>query len=160
ARSRPARAAALGVALAALAGLYAFGLTRLSGAQPATPTAPLIRVVQANIDQKQKWRPENLNQIFATHLELSPRPRPPDTIVWPEGARPGVIDELIRPELPYAGALAAALQPGQTLLMGANHADPGPDGRPRYFNSLVAFRREDADLKVTGIYDKYRLVPF
>jgi len=44
--------------------------------------------------------------------------------------------------------------------MGANRVDLGPDGKVRYFNSLIALRREPAGLRVTGVYDKYRLVPF
>jgi apolipoprotein N-acyltransferase len=161
-RDRRARAAALGLGLVALAGLYGFGAARLARAAPISPQAPLVRVVQADIDQKNKWRPENLNQIFATYLSLSDRTaaRRPDVIVWPEGALPAVIDELIAPGLPYGPALSAALAPGQTLMMGANRAEAGPDGKWRYFNSLVAFRREDAGLKITGIYDKHRLVPF
>jgi apolipoprotein N-acyltransferase len=162
ARPRAARAAALGAALAALAGLYGFGLVRLAHAAPVSPTAAVVRVVQANIDQKTKWRPENLNQIFATYLDLTRRPaaRTPDVVVWPEGALPAVINELMAPGLPYAPALAAALAPGQTVVMGVNRAEPGPDGKARYFNSLMAFRREDERLRVTGVYDKYRLVPF
>jgi apolipoprotein N-acyltransferase len=44
--------------------------------------------------------------------------------------------------------------------MGANRAELGPAGQPRYFNSLVALRREAQGLRVTGVYDKHRLVPF
>ena len=162
ARSRAARAVALGVALAALAGLYGFGFARLAGAAPTPATAPRLRIVQADIDQKQKWRPENLDQIFATYLDLSrrPGPAPPDIVVWPEGALPAVIDDLLAPGRPYGPALSASLRPGETLLMGANRAEVGPTGQPRYFNSLVAFRREAAGLRVSGVYDKHRLLPF
>jgi apolipoprotein N-acyltransferase len=161
-RDRRVRAAALAVTLAALMGLYGFGVARLAGAVPASADAPLIRVVQANIDQKDKWRPENLNQIFATYLELTDRPAAarPDIVVWPEGALPAVIDELLAPDLPYRPALSAALAPGQTLIMGANRAEARADGKWRYFNSLVAFHRDGAGLRVTGVYDKHRLVPF
>ncbi|CAN7468890.1 apolipoprotein N-acyltransferase [Phenylobacterium sp. LjRoot225] len=166
-RPRRDRAVALAAALAALAGLYGFGAARLTGARPVAASAPHVRVVQADIDQKDKWRPENLNQIFATYLELSRRPSSgvsaatrPDIVVWPEGALPAVIDDLLAPELPYAPALSAALAPGQTLLMGANRAETGPLGQPRYFNSLIAFHREAAGLRVSGVYDKHRLVPF
>ena len=159
--TRPrARWAALATALAALAGLYGFGAWRLANAPPVSAAAPLVRVVQADIDQKDKWRPENLNQIFATYLELTRRPGRPDIVVWPEGALPAVIDELLAPGLPYGAALVDALAPGETLLMGANRAQPDGAGKWRYFNSLVAFRREDAHLRVTGVYDKHRLVPF
>jgi len=162
ARPRRDRIAALGVALLALTGLYGFGLARLAGAAPASPSAPMVRVVQADIDQKQKWRPEHLDQIFATYLDLSRRPAAarPDVIIWPEGALPAVVDELLAPGLPYAPRLVAALAPGQTLLMGANRAERSSGGDYRYFNSLVAFRREPEGLKVTGVYDKHHLVPF
>jgi len=161
-RRRPARAAALGAALVVLAGLYGYGAQRLTSAPASAADAVLVRVVQANIDQKEKWRPENLDQIFATYLELSRRPAAarPDVVVWPEGALPAVIDDLLAPGRPYGPALAAALFPGQTLFMGANRVDLGPDGRPRYFNSLVAFRRDGDELLVAGFYDKHRLVPF
>jgi apolipoprotein N-acyltransferase len=161
-RSRSARALALAAAGCALAGLCAFGLVRLGRAPPIPADAPLIRIVQANIDQKEKWRPEHLDQIFATYLGLtnaSPRAAPA-IVVWPEGALPAVIDELLEPGRPYAPALTAALSPGETLFMGANRVEAGADGRPRYFNSLIGFRREGAGLRVVGVYDKRHLVPF
>ncbi|HEV2532443.1 MAG TPA: apolipoprotein N-acyltransferase [Phenylobacterium sp.] len=142
--------------------LYAFGAARLADTAPLAPTAPLIRVVQADIDQKSKWKPENLAQIFETYVTLSRTAGPgrPDIIVWPEGALPAVIDELLAPDSPYGPRLRDALDPGQTLLMGVNRAQLKPDGGVGYYNSLAAFRREADGLRVTGIYDKHRLVPF
>src|SRR5690606_7165227 len=58
---RRRRALAAAVALAALAGLYAFGAGRLNHAAPPAHDAALVRIVQADIDQKDKWRPENLD---------------------------------------------------------------------------------------------------
>src|SRR6185312_2216402 len=105
---------------------------------------------------------ENLDSIVATYVRLSTRPaaRRPDVVIWPEGALPAVIDELVAPGSPYAARLRDALTPGQTLLMGANRVQPDASGQLRYFNSLVGFRREDAGLRVTAVYDKHRLVPF
>jgi apolipoprotein N-acyltransferase len=156
------KAAAMTVAAAALASLYAFGLGRIENAAKPRADAPVIRVVQANIDQKYKWRAENLGLIFDTYAGLTDRPGPrrPDIVIWPEGALPAVIDELIAPGSPYASRLRDAIAPGQTLLMGANRAEAGPGGAVRYFNSLVAFRREADALRVTGVYDKHHLVPF
>jgi apolipoprotein N-acyltransferase len=161
-RGRAARISALAAAGLALAGLYGFGLARLSQAPPTPGDAPLVRIVQANIDQKEKWRPENLDQIFNTYLDLTRRwgAATPDMVIWPEGALPAVIDELVAPGQPYGHRLAAALGEGQTLLMGANRIEFGADGKPRYFNSLIAFRREGGGLRVTGVYDKHHLVPF
>jgi apolipoprotein N-acyltransferase len=142
--------------------LYAFGAARLTHTPPPAPTAPLIRVVQADIDQKDKWRPEHLAQIFDAYVTLTHRPAlvRPDIVVWPEGALPAVIDELLAPGSAYGPALRDAIDPGQTLMMGANRAQLKPDGQVAYYNSLVAFRREADGLRVTGIYDKHRLVPF
>jgi apolipoprotein N-acyltransferase len=145
-----------------LGGLYGFGLHRLGGAPTPAPGAPVVRVVQANIDQKDKWKPENLGLVFDTYAELTRRPAAvqPTIVIWPEGALPAVIDELVAPGSPYAPRLRDLIAPGQTLLMGANRAETGQDGITRYFNSLVAFRREAGALRVTGVYDKHHLVPF
>jgi apolipoprotein N-acyltransferase len=158
---RRTRASAMGAALAGLIALYGAGAVRLADTPPPSPAAPLVRVVQANIDQKEKWRSENLDQIFTSYLDLTRRPGPvPDVVVWPEGALPAVIDDLLSPGSIYAERLTMALAPGQTLMMGANRAGLRPDGEFDYFNALVALRREPGGLKVTGLYDKYRLVPF
>jgi apolipoprotein N-acyltransferase len=159
---RKTRAAVLAVAAAVLASLYAFGIGRLQNAAPPAPGAPVMRLVQADIDQKVKWKPENLESIVDTYARLSTQPaaRRPDVIIWPEGALPAVIDELVAPGSPYAARLRDALQPGQTLLMGANRAAPDARGQLHFFNSLVGFRREDTGLRVTAVYDKHRLVPF
>lgn len=160
---RRGRAIGLGLAVATLAGLFAFGAMRLAAAPPVAPDAPLIRVVQANIDQKDKWRPENLDLIVDTYVTLS-RSQPgqpvPAVVVWPEGALPAVIDNLLAPGSPYVPRITGALQPGQTLMLGANRVGFSATGEPDYFNSLIALRREATGLKVTGVYDKHRLVPF
>ncbi|WP_309604451.1 apolipoprotein N-acyltransferase [Phenylobacterium sp.] len=156
------RLVALACAALALAGLYGFGLHRLAGAARPLAGAPVIRVVQANIDQKDKWKPENLSLVLQTYVDLTRRPAAtaPAIVIWPEGALPAVIDDLLAPGSPYAARLAAAIAPGQTLLMGANRAQAGAGGQTRYFNSLVAFRRDADALRVTGVYDKHHLVPF
>lgn len=148
----------------ALIGLFAGGAGRLAASARTAyaPDAPLIRIVQADIDQKEKWKAENLDQVFQDYVELT-RSRGsgvPDVIVWPEGALPAVINDLIAPGSPYAPRLRDALRPGQHLLMGANRAEPAANGTYRYYNTLMAFRRDPDALRVTGYYDKYRLVPF
>jgi len=156
-----ARRLALVIAAGGLAALYGFGHLRLNLASTTRPGAPIIRIVQANIDQKEKWRPENLDLILKTYSDLSRRPAriQPSIVIWPEGALPAVIDQMLAPNSPYAAGLRDAVAIGQTLLMGANRAQATPGGE-RYFNSLVAFHREADGLRVTGIYDKHHLVPF
>ena len=160
--SRRRRATVLAVTVVAAAGLYGAGAWRLDHAAPMAGPTPRLRIVQANIDQKDKWRPENLPQVFAAYVGLTTGPAAvrPDIVIWPEGALPAVIDDLLAADSPYAAGLAAALAPGQALLMGANRAEYGPGGKTLYFNSLIAFRRAPDGLRVTGVYDKHRLVPF
>lgn len=159
---RRARLVRLAPAIAALALLYGFGVWRLS--QPeAAAGGTVVRIVQADVDQKEKWRPENLEAIFADYVRLTTAPaegRSPDVVIWPEGALPAVIDDLLAPDRDYGSRLTRAVAPGQSLVLGANRAGLGEDGTYDYFNSLISFRRTGADLVVTGVYDKHRLVPF
>lgn len=152
---------AMGVALIAL---FAGGAGRLAASAQTTyaPDAPIIRIVQADIDQKEKWKPENLEQVFEDYarLTLTPAKRTPDVVIWPEGALPAVIDDLIAPGSNYAPRLRDMVAPGQSLLMGANRVEAKKDGTYLYFNTLMAFRRDGKALGVSGYYDKYRLVPF
>ncbi|TAJ72953.1 MAG: apolipoprotein N-acyltransferase [Phenylobacterium sp.] len=161
---RLAQAGMMVAAGIALTALYAGGAGRLAAAarESYAADAPIIRVVQANIDQKDKWKPENLGLVFSAYEGLTARPAAerPDIVIWPEGALPAVIDDVIAAGSPYAPRLRDAIQPGQTLLMGANRAEPDGKGGYRYFNTLVAFRRDQSALRVGGYYDKHRLVPF
>lgn len=158
--SRRARAIPLLAAAALLAGLYGYGAWRLTA--PSGDQGVRLRIVQANIDQKDKWKPENLRAIFDSYIALSRTPSadPPDLIVWPEGALPAVIDELLVPGSPYVTGISASLAPEQALIMGANRVDLAPGGGYDYFNSLIAFGKAGAGLQVLGFYDKHRLVPF
>ncbi|MFM8940929.1 MAG: apolipoprotein N-acyltransferase, partial [Phenylobacterium sp.] len=155
---RGMRAAA---AVGALVALFAWGAVRIA-ATPTAPAGPVVRIVQADIDQKTKWRPENLEGIFQTYLDLSARPAtiPPALVVWPEGALPAVINELLAPGAPWRDALTRALAPGQVLAMGANRVELGAGGALTYRNSLVLLQGTGRDLALAGVYDKHRLVPF
>ncbi len=85
--------------------------------------------------------------------------RPPQIIVWSEGAIPASANDLLAPGSWTAAAIRTALTPDRTLLFGAYRAGGDPD-HPRYYNSLIAVRPAQAGLQITGVYDKSRLVPF
>ena len=141
--------------------LFAWGTHRVAGT-PAGEAGPRIRIVQADIDQKTKWRPENLPSILRAYVDLTRRPaaQAPDIVVWPEGALPAIINDLMIPGQGWRESLASALAPGQILAMGANRAEARPDGAVVYYNSLVVLEGTGSDLAVAGVYDKHRLVPF
>jgi apolipoprotein N-acyltransferase len=153
---------AAGEAGAGQAGLYGCGaLPLLSAERVDGPT--LIRLVQADIPQESKWSPEAYQAIVDRYVALTAQKGAavPDVVVWPEGALPATANDVFNSA--DAQAIAEALQPGQTLLMGISRgeADPSAEGGARYFNSLFALHDEGAaGLRIGAIYDKHRLVPF
>ncbi|WP_245157684.1 apolipoprotein N-acyltransferase [Brevundimonas sp. A19_0] len=162
--NRKARAGAAVLGLALILALNVWGGFRLAGARvEMTPT--VIRIVQADVDQQSKWTPEAYRSIVERYINLTGRPgaRVPDVVVWPEGALPNTANAVLAPDGWEAAALRTVLQPGQVLLMGMSRAEPDPSSEvgARFYNSLLAVRRGgERGLEVTGLYDKYRLVPF
>lgn len=161
ARGRRERWIVLGLAAAALVGLYGFGSARLATRLAPDPAAPLVRIVQADVKQEAKYDEANYRDIVARYVRLTAQPsaRRPDIVVWPEGALPDSANAVLAPGSWTEAAIFRALGSGQTLMMGTYRIAEGKAG-PAYFNSLVALRREDDGLHVLGVYDKHRLVPF
>jgi apolipoprotein N-acyltransferase len=149
-------------AVVALAGLYGFGAMRLAGAPPSDPRAPILRVVQADVRQESKYDPALFNSIVTRYLALTARaaPRRPDIVIWPEGAIPAAMEDYLAPGTWTRAAMVAALQPGQTLILGGYRVANATVTPPVVFNSLAALRRDGDQLAVVGVYDKFRLVPF
>ena len=160
---REARIGAAFVGGLAVIGLVVFGSVRLSTAR-LTLTDTLVRIVQADVSQESKWTPEAYQGIVDRYVNLTARPGAalPDVIVWPEGALPASANSVFAAGAPEADAIARAVSPGQTLLIGLARGEAGTAGGPdRYFNSLFALHDEGGPgLRVAGVYDKYRLVPF
>ena len=150
-----------GVAIVVLAGLWGFGAQRLSHAVAPDPAAPIVRVVQPDAKQEAKYTPGSARQIFERYLALTAAPaaRSPDIVVWSEGAVPVSMNELLQRGGPGEAAILQAMRPGQSLVMGTYRFEGG-EFDPRYFNSLVVVRDEAGRLRLTAVYDKYRLVPF
>ncbi len=148
-----ADAAAASVAATMLAAAWALPPT--PGPTPAPDAAwPVIRMVQANTPQREKWRPGNQALIFARHMSLSiePAERPLAAIVWPETATPFPVTES-----PSAmQALAEAAPEGGYMILGAPLRDPKAGGGFSYANSMIAVA---AGGGVAARYDKAHLVP-
>ncbi len=107
-------------------------------------------LVQGNIDQEQKWRPELAWRHLRTHLDLTAGHLDADLIVWPEAA--------LTFDLREARQLLSRLdrrlaERGATLVTGVPEwTDDGAGLRLR--NAAVAFGAGG------GLYEKRRLVPF
>ncbi|HZZ36489.1 MAG TPA: apolipoprotein N-acyltransferase [Caulobacteraceae bacterium] len=161
AREGRAGLAAAVAGVAAIAGLYGFGAWRLAHAAPLAANASWIRIVQADVKQESKYDQRIFDNIFARYIALTraPADRPADIVVWPEGAIPAALDEYLAPGAWTRDEIVSTLRPGQTLLVGGYRFAQRRGGEVA-FNSLVAVRRTGAELVVTALYDKYRLVPF
>lgn len=149
------RLLALAVAAALPLGAWAGGALRLAAAPPVgTDYVPGVglRLVQANIPQREKWSRDLIRRNFSLHLNLSVRNRPGwiTDVIWPETA---VVVDLTR-HADWAASAGAAAPPGGLLLTGTPRRADNP---PRVWNSMVAI---DEDGRVVASFDKFHLVPF
>ncbi|MGH6865716.1 MAG: apolipoprotein N-acyltransferase [Methyloceanibacter sp.] len=152
--------AALAAVLLAIFGLgYLWGQNRLATTQ-VSDTGLRVRIVQAAIDQANKWRPENSAEIFDDYLDLTKSPglANVDLVIWPETAVPFLLADT-----PDAlTAVGDALPSGTSLLVGSARLTEERDaegtlGAQRTYNSLLVIGDSG---QVLGTYDKIHLVPF
>jgi apolipoprotein N-acyltransferase len=143
---------------AALAALGLVGVAGVVGQSLMTPpdagpAGPMVRIVQPNVPQSEKWSPKDRAAHFGKLLELSRRPGFENlaVVVWPETALPFVVQPGST-ALPY---MATAVPPKGYLLAGAPRATNNPDDG--VWNSLLAVDSQGA---IVASYDKVHLVPF
>lgn len=158
------------MAAALLAGAAAWGAWRLSLPLPPDAAGPKLRIVQANIPQAEKWKPESRDWIFARYLSLSANGGGAGLqsagithLIWPEAALPFVylFDSDIAKE-EQREAFDRLLPEGVMLITGANRAETvtNDDGKrvvSAVYNSIIAL--DDRGL-VASTADKSHLVPF
>ncbi len=136
------------------AALWAGGTARLAGAETAFVPDVRLRIVQANIAQRDKWNPELRTGHLARHIELSRSDAgaSPTHVIWPETAVPFLLanDALVRVQA------SRAVPAGGTLITGSVRTAFGSRGR-RLYNALLAI---DDEANIGQVYDKAHLVPF
>ncbi len=156
------------VAVAALGGSYVFGLHRL----PETAgevDGVRVRIVQPNVVQQERWKPENQAWIFRNLLSLSRSGVNGEDVsafthvIWPESALPfflGFNGEIANEQV--RAILAALIPPDTTFIMGAERREGLLTVEERFtfnrvYNSLFVLGE---GAKICSIYDKIHLVPF
>lgn len=132
--------------------LFPAGLALAAVLWPMSLPAPemtqhMVRLVQPNAPQQDKFDPEKLPVFMDRLLNATAAEPQPDLVVWPETAVPYLL-EYAQPVLDQV-AIAAR---GAPVVLGIQRRDAD-----WYYNSLVVV---NADAQVTDIYDKYHLVPF
>lgn len=137
--------------------LWAAGVARIDGAErPGNAFVPdvRLRIVQANIAQRDKWNPDLRVGNLERHLALSATPDgpPPTHVIWPETAVPFLLanDPLARLQA------ARAVPAGGALLTGSVRAVF--DGGARQLRNAMLVVDDQADIQ--RVYDKSHLVPF
>ncbi|XCC94997.1 apolipoprotein N-acyltransferase [Salipiger sp. H15] len=141
----------------AIAGVALLGALLWGGAQMVPPLQdlggrPVVRLVQPNAAQTQKWDRAYVPIFFERQVDFTAAPPQdglprPELIVWPETAVPRLLEN--------AGAelrvITDAALPGRVVL-GIQRSE-GYD----YYNSLALVSQGP---KVEAVYDKHHLVPF
>jgi len=125
---------------------FALGLAQ---ARPVTAplTGAIVRVIQPNAPQHQKWDPAFSPVFFKRQVDFTAAGPRPDLIVWPETSVPTLLD--------YAGPAfdtITSAAAGVPVVLGVQRSEGA-----QYFNSLVYL---DETGRVAGRYDKHHLVPF
>lgn len=141
---------------ASLAALAIVGIAGLGGQAAMAAIGdggPVLRIVQPNVPQAQKYRPEGRARQLARLVELSRAPGFDRiaAVIWPETALP----EVIAPGSPALSMMAAAVPPGGYLLSGAARGTSRPEDGA--WNSLLVV---DGAGAIVAHYDKVHLVPF
>jgi apolipoprotein N-acyltransferase len=130
-------------------------MVRLSSSPTQYVPGVHLRIVQPNVAQADKYRPDLRARHWQELIDLSrvQHGAPPTHIIWPEAAPPFLLTRA-----PQALSDVAALTAnGAVLMTGAARAEPSSREKPVFHNSLYIFGRS-AQLLAT--YDKFHLVPF
>ena len=151
-RSLPAFAA-LGISTIVLA----TGAIRLAASTPDDVDGVTIRLVQAGIQQSEKWADGGAELTRDRYLALTARPGIEGVthVMWPEGALPTFMLE----DGATLARIGDILPDGQVLMAGVNRRAPNGD-RLNYYNALAVLRYQSDTPRIAALYDKVRLTPF
>jgi apolipoprotein N-acyltransferase len=158
--------AAVVLALGIVFGIAGLGLSRIHWGTPVGDTV-IVRLVQGNVPQSQKFDPALLQQGIETYLHLAGLPPKapdgkPDIIILPETVVP-LFQNRVSAEL-WQRWINVARDRNATLIMGVP-LNTASAGRQAYTNSVIGI---NADTPLQNIlagttqwrYDKHHLVPF
>lgn len=159
---KPSLGAITGSVVAALImpALHLWGDARLDSHKTEYELGVGLRLVQANVQQHEKWVSHLIDDHFDKHLDLSRgnstrgKAESVKVLIWPESA-------VQRENFDREGSLlrwrmSRLLEFGAFAITGVPRYERSPDGID-YYNSMVAL---NARGQLYGRYDKTHLVPF
>ncbi len=155
-RARRLRWLPLAGAFCVLLAIWVGGQIRLGLAPDLGADETRIRVVQPNVEQAKKWRPEERLAIVERQVALSRAPgfEAIDHVIWPEAALPFFLPEA---SANLRRRIASAAPPGGFLVTGAPRRDVTGGRTTALWNSLYMLASDGA---IVATYDKHHLVPF
>lgn len=141
-------------------GLAALAVFIVSLRIPSGPLSPLkaeIAIIQANIPQKEKWRPDRVFDNFRTLIDMSTEAARAgaDVIIWPETAATFHLENEPEVRRIMGQALARDGKPAALMITGAPSVRR-IDGLEHGFNSAHVLSGDGAILDTV---DKHHLVP-
>jgi apolipoprotein N-acyltransferase len=145
--------------LVLLAIIWAGGSWRMLGVETKFVNDVLLRLVQPNILQKNKWKVQfkekNFNNLLAlSSADIKPgRVKQPTHIIWPETATPFILDG----NDPALRVIAQVISPKGALLTGSPRRTGENRTTAKLWNSLHVV---SPNARIIATYDKFRLVPF
>ncbi len=142
-RTRTGTAVSIGLT----AGCAALALIYAANRPPVVPSGNVVRLIQPNAPQHQKWDPAYAPLFFARQLEFTVAEPRPDLIVWPETSVPAWLGSA----QPYLSAIGDAAQ-GTPVVLGIQRAEG-----QQIYNSMIYLNEEGQQV---GLYDKHHLAPF
>jgi len=144
----------LGAAGGVLAAMLLFGWLRLPSGPVPTVENVALRIVQPNVPQSEKWKPELMERNWRGLLDLTREPglETRTHVIWPEAAPP-----FLMLAEPVAFQVIAQILPDRTTLLTGVARSQGQGPERKYFNSMTAVTGRG---EVLAVYDKAHLVPF
>ena len=152
------RYALTSIAWVALSMVWVGGYIRLNDAIQNDVNSVRLRLVQPNIDQRDKWKPHLQKHHFDTLLRLSKHwdntnTTAPTHIIWPETATPIYLSS----SKETLKLVSIAAPSGGALLTGAPRQTSPSVGPNEIWNSIHVI---DSSAQIIATYDKFHLVPF
>jgi apolipoprotein N-acyltransferase len=130
------------------------------------PSGTLVRIVQPNIAQQDKYRPDYERENFEKLATLSGNARPqPRLLLWPEAAVPDFIGEDDAEAGRARRRIATLLGPNDIVLTGADKLfsetkKTGPVIEKRWVGAANSVFALNAKGTILARYDKAHLVPY
>ncbi len=158
-------------ALLSLAAIFAFGAWRLARAPKTSVPGVALKIMQPNLSQGDKFRPEYKDAILSRYIRLSELggaagSKELTVVIWPESAFPFILSR----DPAALARIGVALPLGSFLVTGAARAEENPSDpaagiglastsleNPIFFNAIQVIASGGL---ILDSYDKAHLVPF